>query len=327
MKNRKTPKGIFFVAVLLVLLVSLILFFSLIEKAINRMNEMPDSLDYTDSGNSQIFYNDHWYSLNKNVESILVLGIDSMITPDGSKADSHQADFIALVVIDKLNHSFRVLHINRDTMTEISQINDAGEKYGTFTAQLALAHVYGSDGKMRCRNTVSAIENLLYGINIDHYFSLTMDVVPIINDSLGGITVTLEDDIPALGEKFVKGAEITLSGDEALSFVRYRSNEAEQSNLGRMERQRQYISALFDKFTTTEVEDSLETISDIDEYIVSDCTVNQLTLLMERLQDYTHKGTFSLEGEAVKGSEYIEYYIDETAAQTTVVDLFYKIEE
>ncbi len=327
MKNRKQPKGIFIVAVLLVLLVSLIVVFSLVEKAINHMNELPDSPDYTDSGNSRIYYNDHWYTLNENIESILVLGIDSMTTPDGSKADSHQADFIALLVVDKLDHSFRVLYINRDTMTEISQINDIGEQYGTFTAQLALAHAYGSDGKMRCRNTVSAIEHLLYGTNIDHYFSVTMDAVPIINDSLGGVTVTLEEDLPALGEEFLKGAEITLKGADALSFVRWRSDEAEQSNLGRMERQRQYIAAFFDKYTTADLEDSFETITDIDEYIVSDCTFNQLTLLLERLQGYSHKGTFSLEGEAVKGSEYIEYYIDENAVQATVVDLFYKIEE
>ncbi len=41
---------------------------------------------------------------------------------------------------------------------------------------------------------------------------MTMDVVPILNDSVGGVTVRLTEDLPALGEEFVKDAEITLHG-------------------------------------------------------------------------------------------------------------------
>ncbi len=320
MKNRKQNKSVFLVIVLLILVVSLVAIFGYAEKLINRTQKEPDSLGRADSDGPR-------YVLNDNIESILVLGIDSLITPDGSKADSQQSDFVALVVIDKLNHSFKVLHINRDTMTEIIQINDDGEEYGRYNAQLALAHAYGGSDKLRCRNTVDVVENLLYNINIDHYLSVTMDAVSVINDSLGGVTVTLTDDLPALGQEFVEGAEVTLMGDDALNFVRWRSNEATQSNLERMERQRQYISALFDKYTTVKLENTLDTLTSVNDYIVSDCTINQLTLLLERLQGYTHEGTSSLKGEALKTGEYVEYHIDEGAAKETVIDLFYKIEE
>ena len=43
------------------------------------------------------------------------------------------------------------------------------------TGQLALAHTYGSGEEDSCENTVLAVENLLYGVGIDHYVSLTMD--------------------------------------------------------------------------------------------------------------------------------------------------------
>ena len=327
MKNRKQTKGIFFVIVLLVFAVSLIVLFGYAEKLINLLHEEPDSLGYTDSGVARTLYNGEWYTLNDTIESILVLGIDSMITPDNSKADSKQADFVALVVIDKLNHSFKVLHINRDTMTDIIQINEYGEEYGRYNAQLALAHAYGGSDKLGCRNTVDVVENLLYNISIDHYLSVTMDAVSIINDSIGGVTVTLTEDLPALGEEYVKGAEITLKGDDALSFVRWRGDHVTQSNLERMERQRQYISALFDKYTTADLENTLDTLTSVDDYIVSDCTLHQLTLLLERLQGYTHEGTDSLKGEAHKYGEYVEYHIDEDAAKETVINLFYKIEE
>ena len=143
MKNRKRTKGIFFAVVLLVFVISLILLFNYAEKIINWFNKDPDSSGYTESGVERKEYNGQWYVRDDNIESILVLGIDSMVTPDGSKVDSKQADFVALVVIDKLNHSFKVLHINRDTMTDIYQINEDGVRYGVYNAQLALAHAYG----------------------------------------------------------------------------------------------------------------------------------------------------------------------------------------
>ncbi len=324
MKKREQTNGVIFVVVLLALVVSLIALFACAEKLLNNNTDE----DSKGSGQTGIFYNEKLYTTNDNIETVLVMGIDSMETPDGSKADSEQADFLALLAIDRLNETFRVLHINRDTMTNIIQKNDEGERYGSFVGQLALAHAYGGgDDKLRCRNTVEVVENLLYDINIDHYFSVTMDAVSIINDSIGGVTVTLDEDLPALGEEFVKGANITLKGDDALAFVRWRGDDAEQSNLDRMERQRQYISSLFDKFTTTDLENTLGTLNDINGYIVSDCTFDQLKLLMERLQGYKYEETISLKGEARKTGEYVEYHIDETAAKETVLDLFYKIEE
>ncbi len=327
MKKTKHYREIVIAILFLVFVVSLISAFGLVEKIFDKLNESSGSLYYTDEGKAQFYYGGDLYSLNENVESILVMGIDSIITPDKSKADSLQADFIALVVIDKLDHSFTLLHINRDTMTEITQIDGSGNKYGSYVAQLALAHTYGGDGKLQCRNTVSAVENLLYNVSIDHYISFTMDTIPIINDSVGGVTILLEEDIPSIGDEFVKGAEITLTGEQALAFVRYRSNAVTTSNLERMERQRQYISALSEKYTTEELDNALETFASVSEYVVSNCTANQLSVLMERLQEYTYNGTLSLEGEAQKTGEYVEYHIDEAAAQKTVVDLFYKIEE
>lgn len=329
MKKTKTKhyKEIVVAILFLVVVVSLISAFGLAEKIFDKLNESSGSLYYTDEGKAQFYYGGELYSLNENVESVLIMGIDSIITSDNSKTDSLQADFIALLVIDKLDHSFRLLHINRDTMTEITQIDENGNKYGTYEAQLALAHTYGGDGKQQCRNTVTAVKNLLYNASIDHYISFTMDAVPIINDIVGGVTVVLEDDIPSIGDEFVKGAEITLTGEQALAFVRYRSDAVTTSNLERMERQRQYITALSKQYISAELDNTLETFADVSEYVVSNCTANQLSVLMERLQEYTYNGTLSLEGEAQKTGEYVEYYIDEAAAQKTVVDLFYKIEE
>lgn len=326
MEKSKLRRGLVLLLLLLVLVGSLIVLFSLAEKIIDRLNGT-DSLNYTDTGKAQLYYGGNCYTFDENKESILVMGIDSIVSENSAASDSLQADFVALVIIDKLDHEFSVLHINRDTMTEITQLDDKGNKYGTYEAQLALAHTYGGDGKIQCRNTVAAVENLLYNIDINHYISFTMDAIPIVNDGVGGVTLTLEHDLSELGDEFVKGALITLKGDDALKFVRYRNYAPTTSNLERMERQRQYITAFVEQYSGTEADSALEILTDISEYVVSDLTANQFSVLFERLQTYAYEGTLTLEGEAVKTDKYVEYYVDDTAAQKTVIDLFYKIEE
>ncbi len=327
MKERKHLKIVGFVVLLLVFAVSLFLIFHLIEKIVNYRQETPQSPDYTDSGDSRVFYEGAWYALDDDIETVLVLGIDSIETEGDARKDSAQADFLALLVINRMDESFRILHINRDTMTEIAQLNDNGEKYGTFDAQLALAHTYGGEDKLRCRNTVEAVENLLYGMRIDHYMSLTMDAIATVNDSVGGVSVTLEGDFPALGESFVEGATVTLTGADALTFVRWRNDTAEGSNLERMERQRLYIGALFEKFTEESTDNTLDTVKKVNDHLVSDFTANQISNLMQRLQTYTYEGILEMEGEAQLGEEFVEFYADETALQATVVELFYELAE
>lgn len=327
MKNRKHFKEIAFAVVILVIAVSLIAVFGFAERIINHINEPETPMDYTDTGKDNVFYEGQWYELNNEIDTVLILGIDSIESTDESRESSSQADFLALLIIDNEAKSFKVLHINRDTVTDIPQIDKYGSKYGTYTAQLALAHTYGGQDNMKCRNTVDAVNNLLYSVDIDHYLSLTMDAIPVLNDGMGGVTLTLEEDFTALGENFVKGAEVTLVGDEALTFVRWRSDALTTSNLDRMTRQRQYISALFDKYVSADIDNTLETMLKVNEHLVSDCTINQMSDLLETLQDYTYETTLTLPGEAILGSEYVEFHVDETELQKMVVELFYVPQE
>ncbi len=329
MNSKKLARGAFLAVVLLVLAISLFMIFGLLEKIINHMNNEGSDPGYTNTGNDNVYYEGKAYKPNDYLETILVLGIDSLDTPGSSKADSTQADFVALVILDDFDESFRVLHINRDTMTEIPQLNMFDERYGTFTAQLALAHTYGSDDKTRCNNTVDAVEYLLYfsnrnDISINHYYSLTMDAIPIIADSVDGVTVTLENDFPTLGEGYVRGATVTLRGEDALTFVRWRNSDPTASNTERMERQRLFLTGLFDQFTATTEQQTMDTLRSLSNYLVSDCTSSQIQSTVERLQSYENKGVYTLPGEAVRGKEYVEFHVDDQALEKLVIELFYK---
>ncbi len=303
--------------------------FGLIESILNKaesqtISEIPHE---SEENENRVFYNNAWYRQRRELETVLVLGIDRFIDGTLGKTDSEQADFFALLLIDKEAESFQILHLNRDTMTDIPVTDIAGMEYATRYCQLALSHTYGISEDSRCRNAVKAVERLLYGIEIDHYISLSMDAVSILNDSIGGVTLQMQEDLTAIDPSLSKNAVVTLSGQLALDFVRARGSLEDSSNLSRMERQRQYIGALFEAFTASDVskESTLETLLKVNEHMASDCTIDQLSTLIDEMKECTYEGIHSLDGEAVKGKEYMEYHIDETSSQATVIDLFYTI--
>lgn len=330
MKNRTQNKKLVLLVCLIVFAAVLVLTIDLIERSLNKVDVLPVASETTDNHSGELYYESNWYVPKDSLKTILFLGIDKQMEAGGSRAESEQVDFLALLLMDTETESFCILHLNRDTMTDIIQTDITGMEIGTFRGQLALAHAYGSNDKARCRNTVNVVENLLYGIEIDHYLSLTMDAVSILNDSVGGVTLTLLDDFTHLDSSYTKGREVTLKGENALTYVRARSTQEDSSNLSRMERQRQYIGALFETYVahnTNNDDNSFETLLKVNEYMVSDCTINQLNELTEQLGNYSYDGILTLDGEAVQGTEYMEYIIDEAAAQRTVVELFYELTE
>ncbi|MCD8375356.1 MAG: LCP family protein [Oscillospiraceae bacterium] len=198
--------------------------------------EPSDGEEETEDGD--VYYNGAWYVENSNLETILLIGIDKFEDDldQYGYINSQQADFLLLLIFDRESGDCTALQINRDIMTEITVLGVTGDQAGTVTAQLALAHTYGSGGSDSCVNTVKAVSNLLYGVDVDHYAAVTMDAVPIINDLAGGVTLTVMDDLTLYDEALVEGEEITLTGDQALTYVRARFYIADGTNLHRMER-------------------------------------------------------------------------------------------
>lgn len=285
-----------------------------------------------DSMKKQQLYNGRWYSPKDELETILVMGIDkydSDVQTD-SYINTQQADFLMLLIIDRAVGNCTALQLNRDTMTEIQILGVTGQPAGTFEGQLALAHTYGSGGKDSCINTADVVSHLLYGQKIDHYMSLTMDAVGRLNDLVGGVEVTIEDDFSDVDQTMVKGETMILNGEQALHFVRARGGMDDSSNLARMERQRTYLQALseaVDACTDQDEEFYAKALLDVADYLVSDLTVHQLADLGDTIEEYGISEIRTLEGEAVRGEEYMEYYVDETALQDTVIELFYELSQ
>lgn len=279
-------------------------------------------------GREITYYNGTAYARREDLETVLLLGVDKFEgeTPDGY-VNNQQTDFLLLLVMDKENETCTPIQLNRDTMTQIQILGVTGEPAGTFTGQLALAHTYGSGEEDSCENTVLAVENLLYGMEIDHYVSLTMDGVALLNDLVGGVTVEVLDDFSGTDDSLVQGETVTLKGQQALTYVRSRGGLEDSSNLHRMERQRQYLSALQQQLkAAVQQEDgfTLDALLQLNEYMVSDCTVNQLSDLGDSLAAYQVSDILTTPGDAQEGEEFMEFTVDEAALQQLVMDVFYE---
>ena len=277
------------------------------------------------------YYNGAWYRPRKELETVLAIGVDQASVDDELRRDQQyeQCDFLLLLVIDKRNERCTAVHINRDTITEIRVLDDdTNEFLGTINRQLALAHTYGDRPEACCRNTVTAVSGLLYGIEIDHYLSLTMDGVAVLNDLAGGVTLEVMDDLTGQDPALIQGETVTLKGRQALTYVQARMGLADPSNVHRMERQRQYLEALQEQFrgrAETDKGFAMSALWELNAYMVSDCSIEQLSTLVNTLEAYGAAEYRMLEGESVAGEKYMEYYVDEAAARELVMELFYEL--
>lgn len=331
LKLRKAPVKVILVLICVIALLIVIVSLLLSWEQRHYFFESDDD-DYTqydeDSGLDEVYYNGAWYAHKPQIETILCIGVDKYSGEDIEFGiyNTEDCDFLVAVVLDHFNKTYTAIHINRDTMTEIPMIGLDGEKLlDTETAQIALAQTYGTGGKDSCENTVEAVSNLLTGVEIQHYIKVTMDAVPIINDAVGGVTLTVAEDYP--NEGFVKGETVTLMGDKALAYVRGRMTVGDGSNLGRMERQRQYMSALkaaYNEKLATDPSLALSAITSISEYMVSDCSIYDLSDLVNATGEYTFEGFRTMEGEAVMGEQFMEFHADQEALEQLVFDIYYE---
>ena len=269
------------------------------------------------------------YVLKEDIETILILGLDSFESEDsGSYNNDKQADFLMLLVIDRSEESCRAIRINRDTMVEMNVLGVAGDRIGTATKQIALAHTYGNGREVSCRNVAEAVSDLLLGARVDHYVSVTMEAVPIYNDMVGGVTVEILADFSSVDSSLVQGETVTLSGEQALSYIRSRYGLDDPTNQGRMVRQKQYLEALYAKtreIMATETSFLAKAALTMSDYLVSDCSGNKLESLLDRLSEYELDTILDISGENQMGAEFLEFYPDETSLLETVIECFYEL--
>jgi anionic cell wall polymer biosynthesis LytR-Cps2A-Psr (LCP) family protein len=170
------------------------------------------------------------------------------------------------------------------------------------------------------------VEYLLEGVNVDHYFALTMDAVASGCDLVGGVEVTVLDDFTGVDDTLVQGETVTLNGTQALHYVRSRYGLEDGTNSSRMKRQQQYIEAWRKKVISQLKADesfALKLVDTMDDYVVYDSSDHKMQKFVEKFNEYEFLGIRELEGKSEIGEEFAEFYPDEAALRKLVIELFY----
>lgn len=273
------------------------------------------------------------YVFKDGVETFLIIGLDKLeenVSKD-SYNNNQQADFLMLMVFDNNEKKYSAIHINRDTIVEMDVLGLAGKKVGTVKTQIALSHTYGGGSSASNNNTAKAVANLLYGVDVDHYMSLTLDSIEVMNELVGGVTLEVLDDFSGIdseaAEGLIKGETVTLTEEQALLYVQSRKDIEDGSNALRMERQQQYVEAMRVQIIQRLEEDETflaDAIIKLADYMDSDCSAERLKKMGAKMQDYEFAEINDIEGESIVGEDgHMEFYPNEETLVKTVIDLFY----
>ena len=274
-------------------------------------------------------YQGSTYKYNDHLSNYLFMGIDSRDAVDTyeSQEDAGQADAIFLVSMDRATEKLKVLFIPRDSMTRIEVFNPAGKSLGMTTDHINIQYAYGDGKQKSCELMKTAVSNMLNGIPIQGYCSMNMDGISTLTDFAGGVEITVPDDsLEAVNPELKKGAVVTLTGENAEQFVRYRDTDKSQSALVRQERQKTYLQALLKKCQEQAgknagfVADLYECIRD---YTVTSMGNDVFAKLLAASQNGIDD-TQTVPGEGTQGANFDEYHIDEDKLSEMIISMFYE---
>ena len=144
---------------------------------------------------------------------------------------------------------------------------------------------------------------------------------------LFSVEVIVLDDFSGIDDSLIKGESVTLMGKQALSYVRSRKGLEDSSNLARMERQKQYVKALYEKLDSRLKEDETFTLTAFEkmsDHIVYDVSEQRIQKLADKFADYEFLGIRTFEGESVENNGFMEFHPDEDSVWEIVLDLFYE---
>ncbi len=331
---KKTKKVmVIIIAVLLALILTLVATFFILTHVGKSQFHKEDTHISTDAveieDETTITYNGKKYTLNENVVSILIMGIDrENVNENFASGNNGQADVIFVATIDTETKKACIIPISRETMVDVNLYTSEGKYAGTKREQLCLAYAYGSTTEQSSKNVLSSVRRLLYNINISSYVTIEMKGVEKLTDLVGGVELTCLEDITTNRLTATKGQKIKLDGNKATVYIQYREDDTE-ANSRRMARQKQFLSALINE-TGNEILSDFSKLTSLyttlSPYFNTNVSFAQTTYLArhcltmnfgDSIEYKTIKGTLS------QGENWIEFKTDEESLLQTVIDVFY----
>ena len=278
--------------------------------------------------------NHELYGFDHRVETFLFVGTDNSGSGNDDPNDYNgpMADFLLLMVIDHTENTIGYIEIDRNTITSVDELAPDGGVIYFRDQQICTAHWYGKSPEMAAENTVNAVKNYLGKMeNIDGYFVINMNDIGTLNHTVGGVEVTIEDDLDATDSEFTKGRTLVLDDKQAEEFLRARMSVTEGQNAKRMERQRQYMGAFFDKVKQKTMENpkfGIEFFNMLKDVAVTNMNGTDFSRIAQKLLKGEDKGIQTIKGETKLGyvleeeQLHEEFYPDPESVRDVMIDMF-----
>lgn len=327
-KNRKLKAVIGIIAFLAALLLIYIVL-----RAVDEREEAWDDEEEYGLDEAEIVYDNVIYVLDHPVKSYLIMGTDASGS-ENAKGDAYQgamADFLMLMVVDEQEKKYGFLEINRDTISEIPMMDQKGNVDDYSDMQLCTAHWYGGSKRQSCINTVDAVSVFLNDVPIKGYLAIPMGHISDLNNILGGVTVTLEDDFTDVDPDMKPGDTLTLTDEQAAIFLRSRMSVGDGENTSRMRRQKAYLEAAMEQIGKQNAADAkflAKAYKRIMEYATSDLDMKVITRLGQNMGEYESLGILQIAGESKIGDTFedgevhAEFYADQESVKEAVFALY-----
>lgn len=268
---------------------------------------------------SRVTVNGQNYVRKDNLRTILFMGVDNAESGTQMIGNSGRTDALMLFVLNTKDKTADMIAISRDTMVPVDVYDDNGRKLYTGDMQITMQYSYGDSGKRSAMLTERRVGEVIHGIPIDGYLALTMDGIAPIVTGLGGIKLTMNKDYSYINEAYTEGAEVTMSGKEAVRFIRYRDLEVSGSNNTRMERQGWFIQEMFKQIKNGRV--GFSKLLDLaDAFMNTDVDAETL----KAFTDYELANTYTIPGQTIRGEDHDEFYVDDEALQELLLKVFYQ---
>ena len=262
----------------------------------------------------------------------LIVGIDQEQAENRISRNSYrnggQADFLLLLAIDHTEQTVHMLQIDRDTMTDVTILGTYGNETGTRVLQICLSHSFGADREENAKYTLQAVGRLLEGIDIDGYYMVNYSAVGALNDALGGVTVTIPEDMTSVMPEWEAGKTVTLHGTEAETFVRTRRTVGGGTNRERAARQQIYIRGAINRIRELFSEDTgagPAVLAALRRYANTNLTDQKLLTEINDAMHYSILPVDTLEGEYTHDADgFVEFHMTEHDAARWKMDHLYQ---
>ena len=242
------------------------------------------------------------------------------------------ADFLLMLVVDYTDDRYGFLQIDRNTITEVSMVNQQGELVDYSEEQICTAHWYGKDTVQSAENTVDVVRAFAGELEtINGYYVLNMNRIGELNAAVGGVEVTIPEDMTAVDPAFESGATITLDDEQAMRFIRARTQLEDDANALRMSRQRTYLNGFLRKALSLVRSDPdfVNTLwNTMKDTAVTDMSGAAFSRIAEAMRSYEDIGIHALEGTAKigtvlkDGEEHEEFYPTMESLRDVMTELF-----